>query len=193
MTRHQVQEVGLIRGALGGLLAGAVFLGFEMWFAVSQGDPLSGPLDMIAALLLGVGIEVKGLAAATLGLTTHFVLSAAYGAIFSLLLPRFRTSGQLVTAGALYGLILYVGNLPLLILTGLLTVNHPFYLLAHIAFGIVLAWCLLGLGAWKAFASASTGIPTQPKPPVRLVVVRGGLSGTVNRSRTSRRGVRRGS
>ncbi len=77
----------MLVGALMGVLAGAVFIFFEMVVAKSMGMEAAGPLRMIAAIVLGrealpeqaaVGLP----AAEAAGFVVHFVLSAVFGAIF---------------------------------------------------------------------------------------------------------------
>ena len=45
-----------------------------------------------------------------LGLLVHMVLSALFGMVFALVVPRLRTNGTVALAGTLYGLVLYVVN-----------------------------------------------------------------------------------
>lgn len=58
----------LARGAIGGLLAGAVFMAVSMWFATSVGDPAMGPLLMISTILKGDAAMTNGTASAGVGL-----------------------------------------------------------------------------------------------------------------------------
>ena len=90
-TRHA--RVGLVRGAVAGLVAGAVFIGFEMWFATSLGEPAQAPLEMISLVASTAGIEPRGLTPASTGWIIHGLLSAGFGATFSFFATYLRTSG----------------------------------------------------------------------------------------------------
>ena len=168
-TRHA--RVGLVRGAVAGLVAGAVFIGFEMWFATSLGEPAQAPLEMISLVASTAGIEPRGLTPASTGWIIHGLLSAGFGATFSFFATHLRTSGQIITSGALYGLLLYALNFLVLVpvlFTQLSAANQPFNLLAHILFGIVLGWSLFGPRGWRAPRPALTDVPAT-RGPVRAV------------------------
>ena len=56
MQRRQVEEplaARLLRGAVGGVLAGLVFVGVTMWFAHSTGGKPEMPLRMISTIVKG--------------------------------------------------------------------------------------------------------------------------------------------
>lgn len=106
-------------GAVTGVLAGAVFIFFEMVVAKSMGMEAAGPLRMIAAIVLGrealpeqatVGLP----AAEAAGFVVHFVLSAVFGAIFGAIAGSvgvLRTNRWvLLGAAVVFGLALWIVN-----------------------------------------------------------------------------------
>ncbi len=102
-----------------GIIAGIVFMVFEMVVAlVLQGAPF-GPPRMISAIVLGQGALPMN---PTVGLTTalpvamiiHFVLSAIYGMVFGVIasaIGALRNSrGALIVAASVFGLLLWLVN-----------------------------------------------------------------------------------
>jgi uncharacterized membrane protein YagU involved in acid resistance len=140
----------LLRGAVGGVLAGAVFAGVTMWFAHSTGGKADMPLAMMATIVQGDAAMAAGTANPTVGVLVHLALSALFGAVFALAVPRLRTNGTVAVAGTAYGLLLYVVNF--LVLTPLLfttfkAANQPFEVFAHMVFGTLLSFAFFGSGA----------------------------------------------
>ncbi len=122
-TRSDAPRSGLgawvLVGALMGVLAGAVFIFFEMVVAKSMGMEAAGPLRMIAAIVLGrealpeqatVGLPT----AEAVGFVVHFVLSAVFGAIFGAIAGSvgvLRTNRWvLLGAAVIFGLALWIVN-----------------------------------------------------------------------------------
>ncbi|MDP8960362.1 MAG: hypothetical protein M3N32_01865 [Actinomycetota bacterium] len=102
------------RGAVGGIVAGAVFLAVTMWFATSVGDPAKGPLLMISTIVKGDDAMMTGSTSAGVGLAVHVGLSALFGVVFALLASRLKSNGALAFAGTLYGAALYLVNFKIL-------------------------------------------------------------------------------
>jgi uncharacterized membrane protein YagU involved in acid resistance len=145
------RELGttLLRGALGGLVAGAVFIGLTMWFAASMGNPATQPFLLISTILLGAEAMMTGAASVWLGVVVHAVLSIVFGIVFALVAPAFGTNGTAALAGGLYGLLLYVVNFVVLGMTVLPQFqmpNQPFELVVHVVFGHLLALFLYSVG-----------------------------------------------
>ena len=141
----------LLRGAVGGTIAGLVFIGVTMWFADSmpEGNP-GNPLRLISSIVLGENAVMDGSADVTTGWVVHLVLSALFGAIFALAAPVFRTNGTIALAGGLYGLVLYLVNIvliPEVWLQQFQAVNDPFELAIHLVFGHLLAVFFYSSGA----------------------------------------------
>ena len=133
----------LLRGTVGGIIAGLVFIGVTMWFANSmpEGNP-GNPLRLISSIVLGENAVMDGSADLTTGWIVHLVLSALFGVIFALAAPLSRTNGTIALAGGLYGLLLYLVNIvliPELWLQQFQAVNDPFELAIHLVFGHLLA------------------------------------------------------
>ena len=142
--------VRLLRGAVGGVLAGLVFAGVTMWFADSTGGKPDMPLRMISTIVKGDTAMAAGSTSPALGAVVHVVLSALFGMVFALAVPRFRTNGTVALAGTLYGLLLYLVNF--LVLTPLAftvfrNANQPFEVFAHLVFGTLLSFAFFGSGA----------------------------------------------
>jgi hypothetical protein len=139
----------LVRGAVGGVAAGIVFGAVTMWFADSTGGKAEMPLRMISTLVKGDQAMAAGATSPTLGVVVHVVLSALFGMVFALAVPRFRTNGTVALAGTAYGLLLYVLNflvLTPLAFTTFRMANQPFEVLAHLVFGTLLSFAFFGNG-----------------------------------------------
>ncbi|MGH2356093.1 MAG: hypothetical protein ACRDI2_16205 [Chloroflexota bacterium] len=115
----------LTQGITGGILAGIVFAAFEMGMAALLMGPAAffAPLRMISAIALGESALDPGYDLATAALTgivVHLVLSAIFGAIFGLLVAgapaMVNSSGGLVGAASIYGLLLWLVNFYLIAL-----------------------------------------------------------------------------
>src|ERR671922_1790038 len=104
----------LVRGAVGGVAAGLVFVAVTMWFAHSTGGKAEMPLRMISTIVKGDQAMAAGTTSPALGGVVHVVLSALFGMVFALAVPRFRTNGTVALAGTAYGVALYVVNFLLL-------------------------------------------------------------------------------
>ena len=150
MTGSEALGKRLIRGALGGFVAGLVFIGITMWFSDSLGNPAEGPLKLISTLVLGGDAMMTGDANAGLGFLVHSVLAAAFGMIFALAVPVFGNNGTLALAGGIYGALLYVVNFQLIARAGIERFlegpNQPFELVIHIVFGHLLAVAFYSAG-----------------------------------------------
>lgn len=132
----------IARGAVGGLLSGAVFIAVTMWFVSSLDMPAQGPLRAISTIVLGSGALDDGSANAGLGLAVHGVLSVAYGIAFGVLVSRIRHDGVIALLGAGYGAALFVVNFLVLAplqFTPFEGANKPFELVVHVVFGSLLA------------------------------------------------------
>jgi hypothetical protein len=137
----------ILRGAIGGLVAGGAFIAATMWFASSLGDPADAPLMMIATIVQGEEAMKAGTASPALGLVVHAVLSAAFGVVFAQIAPRLATNGMVALAGTIYGALLYVVNFLLiapLAFPIFEMANQPFELVVHILFGTLLSLAFFG-------------------------------------------------
>lgn len=100
----------LLRGAVGGVLAGMVFAAVTMWFTDSTAGKADMPLRMISTIVKGDTAMAAGTTSVGLGVLVHLVLSALFGMLFALAVPRLRSNGTVALAGTLYGALLYVVN-----------------------------------------------------------------------------------
>jgi len=178
MQHRQVEEPlasRLLRGALGGVLAGLVFAGVTMWFAHSTGGTPDMALRMISTIVKGDAAMAAGTTSPALGAVVHVVLSALFGMVFALAVPRFRSNGTVALAGTIYGLLLYVVNFLLLtplVFTTFRDVNQPFEVFAHLVFGTLLAFAFFGSGARRgepvlALQRRSAGAVPSPRSDAR--------------------------
>jgi uncharacterized membrane protein YagU involved in acid resistance len=148
----------LLRGVVGGLVAGGVFAALNMWYAATVGGSITDPLQMIGRIPEELGAGSEGTATPVVGAVVHIVLSVVYGLIFALIATRVRTNGGRSAAGAAYGLVLYVVNFLLvapLALPFFLDANQPFELAAHIVFGVVLGIAFYRSGVTEVSAARS--------------------------------------
>jgi uncharacterized membrane protein YagU involved in acid resistance len=139
----------LVRGAVGGVAAGLVFAAVTMWFADSTGGKAEMPLRMISTIVKGDQAMAAGTTSPALGAAVHLALSALFGILFALAVPRFRTNGTVAVAGTAYGLLLYVLNflvLTSLVFTTFRMANQPFEVVAHLVFGTLLSFAFFGSG-----------------------------------------------
>lgn len=141
-TRERLGRNGLLlRGAVGGLVAGAVFIGVTMWFASSQGQPAEAPLRLISTIVLGDNALPNGETNVAVGMVVHVILSIVFGLVFAALVAPLRSDGWIACAGLIYGVLLYVVNFQILsrvFFTSFQMANQPFELFAHMVFGAVL-------------------------------------------------------
>ena len=147
--RREALGTRLVRGVVGGLLSGAVFVAVTMWFAASVGDPAKGPLLMMSTIVKGSGAMENGTASVGAGVAVHLVLSALFGAAFALVAPKLRTNGTTALAGTLYGAVLYLVNFELVAPVAFPVfemANQPFELLAHVVFGTLLSVAFFSSG-----------------------------------------------
>lgn len=107
----------LIPSALLGMVAGIVFILFEMIADWAMGNTFWMPLRMIGAIVLGedaLEMSYSVTEAAVAGGIVHMALSALFGAVFGGLLAvvhGLRSSrGVLVVAASLYGLTVWLVN-----------------------------------------------------------------------------------
>ena len=139
----------LVRGAVGGVAAGLVFAAVTMWFADSTGGKAEMPLRMISTIVKGDQAMAAGTSSPALGAVVHLVVSALFGILFALAVPRFRTNGTVALAGTVYGLLLYVLNflvLTPLAFTTFRMANQPFEVVAHLVFGTLMSFAFFGSG-----------------------------------------------
>ncbi|MGI8574762.1 MAG: hypothetical protein ACR2MA_05340 [Egibacteraceae bacterium] len=132
----------IARGAIGGLIAGAVFIAINMWFLASTGQPAVAPFRLISTLVLGAGAIQSGAASVPLGIAVHAVLSIVFGVVFAFASPLFKSNGTIALAGGIYGALVYVVNFLIIAFTvfpQFQNPNGPLEFAAHVVFGHLLA------------------------------------------------------
>ncbi len=124
--------------AVDGLFSGFI-AGFPMAAWVLVVGWLSGDSPSV---VLG-GFSLTGASDALIGVTTHFSVSAIYGAIFGLISGFLPKRVVMMPAGLIYGLLLYV-IADLILFPGVndQLMNYPPILLAggHVLYGLVLSF-----------------------------------------------------
>lgn len=139
----------LVRGAIGGIVAGIPFAVITMWFAASTGGGWLAPLNLISTIVLGADALEAGTAQPWVGAVVHMVLSAVIGMVFALFAPALRTNGAIALAGTAYGALVYVVNFLIVAYTFLPQFqmpNQPFELVMHIVFGTLLSFFFYSSG-----------------------------------------------
>jgi hypothetical protein len=139
----------LVRGAVGGVLAGIPFVLVTMWFASSTGGAAEMPLRMMSTIVLGDGAMAEGSSSPAVGALVHVVLSALFGIGLALAAPRLPDNGTVAVVGAAYGVLLYLVNFHVLaptLFTTFEAANKPFELFAHVVFGSMVAFTFFGSG-----------------------------------------------
>lgn len=107
----------VLLGILAGVVAGIAMAVFEMIAAAAMGMSALAPLRMIAGIVLGssaLGPEIDVGLTVLVGVLVHLALSALYGAIFGAGVASFaqlrRSKPAILTAGAVFGLVLWLVN-----------------------------------------------------------------------------------
>jgi uncharacterized protein YacL len=139
----------LVRGAIGGIVAGIPFIVITMWFAATTGGGWLAPLKLISTIVLGAGALQAGTADPWVGVVVHTVISAVVGMVFALFSQTLRTNGAAALAGTVYGALVYVVNFLIVgytILPQFQMPNQPFELVMHIVFGTLLGFFFYSSG-----------------------------------------------
>lgn len=145
MTRTQLLDgvrTRLVRGGISGIVAGVLFIALNAWYVASQGQPPVRPLGLISSIILGADAVPQDVNPA-LGAAVHLVLSAAYGIVFALFVPLFKTNGTVALAGGAYGIALFAINFLVLaqtLLPQFQAPNLPVEFMAHALFGLALSF-----------------------------------------------------
>jgi len=139
----------VVRGVVGGEVAGAVFALVTVWFTTSLDMGRDMALLMMSTVASGQSSLDDGTASVATGVGVHLLLSALFGVIFSLAVPKMRTNGTLLLSAGVFGLIVYLVNFRLLsplFFPAFQDANQPFEVLIHLVYGQVLAVIFLSRG-----------------------------------------------
>ena len=135
-------DARMTRGAVGGVVAGLVFLLANMAFATSQDLPAVAPLLDISTIFNLQDQPVVSPENIVIGLVTHLTLSALFGMGFALLVPLLSGPRAVVLGAVAFGVALYVINFQIL---GRLFFewfqegpNQLFELFIHAVYGLLL-------------------------------------------------------
>jgi uncharacterized membrane protein YagU involved in acid resistance len=150
----------LLRGAIGGIVAGIPFAVITMWFAATTGGGWLAPLKLISTIVLGADALQAGTAQPWVGVAVHMVISALVGMAFALIAPALRTNGTAALAGTVYGALIYVVNFVIIantVLPQFQMPNQPFELVMHIVFGTLLSFFFYSSGVRSHEPFLATG------------------------------------
>lgn len=157
--------VRLIRGIVGGFLAGVAFMAINSWFDTTMGKPPLAPFMAVASLAQGPTAAMQQTATIWYGMAIHSVLSALFGVIFVLVTQPIRLgNASLALAGFVYGGLVYAIDFQIFArfvpqFHALSMTNQPLELAVHLMFGSLLALFVL---SWT-FPHRPTAAP-QPHP-----------------------------
>ena len=145
------RSVAASAGAIAGLISGAAMGLLAMIYSASIGEGFTFPLKEIAATFLGVEAIIGGAGTIILGALIHFAVSAAWGAIFGMVLPRDRDTLRTAaddTAAYGWGLAFGVGvwlvmtfiALPVFnqVMSDRVALYSGMWFINHLLFGVVL-------------------------------------------------------
>lgn len=136
-------RAGAVGGALGGL---AMALAAVIYGAVWRGSPWL-PINVVAATLVRdlQSADAETLAqfnatALIVGGVAHMILSIGLGALFALLLPTLPGTPIVwaLTVGPVLWIIATVITLPLVNPLGARVIDWPSFIVAHVAYGLVM-------------------------------------------------------
>ncbi|MCU0270051.1 MAG: hypothetical protein MUF83_15585 [Acidimicrobiales bacterium] len=139
----------VVRGVLGGEIAGAVFALVTVWFTTSLDMGRDMALLMMSTVASGRDSIADGTGSVAVGVGVHLFLSALFGVIFSMFVPKMRTNGTLLLSAGAYGLVVYLVNFRLLspaFFPVFQDANQPFEVLVHLLYGQILAVVFLSRG-----------------------------------------------
>lgn len=134
-----------------GLVAGAVFMVLEMMMVwLFLGQSMWGPPRMIAAMVLGTGVlpppATFDIGIVMTAMIVHFMLSVILALILAPIIRNMKP-GAAVTAGAVFGLAVYLINfypIAAMFFPWFSNARNWVSVVAHIVFGAVLAWSYMG-------------------------------------------------
>ena len=140
-TRWDTRRYMVLRGAIGGLVAGVLFGLLQMWFLADAELPADTIIHMIATIVQPDEYFATGQTSLAVGWAVHVGLSIAYGAIFGLLCSEFESNVTRVWTACVYGAFIYMLNF--LVLAPLLypvfvEANQPFEGTVHVVYGALL-------------------------------------------------------
>jgi len=124
-----------------------------VWFTSSLDMGRDMALLMMSTVASGQNSMEDGSASVAMGVLVHLTLSALFGVVFSLFVPRMRTNGTLLLSATVFGLIVYLVNFRLLsplFFPAFQDANQPFEVLIHLVYGQVLALIFLSRGVRAA-------------------------------------------
>ena len=139
----------VVRGVVGGEVAGVVFALVTVWFTTSMDMGRDMALLMMSTVASGRNSIDDGTASVAMGVGVHLLLSALFGLIFSLAVPKMRNNGTLLLSAGVFGLMVYLVNFRLLspqFFPAFQDANQPFEVLIHLVYGEILAVIFLSRG-----------------------------------------------
>lgn len=149
----------MLRGAVGGLVAGVIFGVFQMWYLADAGMPANTIIRMIATIVQPDEYFAAGTTSLPIGWAVHVTLSLTYGALLGLVATEFRANASRVALAGFYGLVVYIFNF--LLLAPLFypvfeAANQPFEAVVHVVYGFLLAPFLV---KWRGIVRGEDALP----------------------------------
>jgi hypothetical protein len=138
------RQIAATAGAVAGLVGGFAMILVAMIYSAIIGEGFTFPLKEIAATFLGVEAIIGGAGTIILGALTHFVVSAAWGAVFGLALPADSTSSASYGWGLAFGvgvwLVMSFVALPIFdpVMNDRVALYSGMWFAYHLVFGVVL-------------------------------------------------------
>ena len=139
----------VVRGIVGGELAGAAFAVLTVWFITSVGGELKTGFLLFSTIATGADSLTAGTASVATGLLVHLGVAALYGALFALIVPHMRTNGTVLLSAGIFGVAVYLLDFRVfspIWFPAFQQANQPFELLVHVLYGQLLAIIFLSRG-----------------------------------------------
>jgi hypothetical protein len=99
----EILGAGIAAGVIGGVLMGML----AMVVALAMGQGFWTPMKLIAGTTHGVDVLIGGPGIVMWGLLLHMIVSAGYGVLFALVIPRDTRRGTALVAGLVYGALIW--------------------------------------------------------------------------------------
>ena len=99
----EILGAGILSGIIGGVLMGML----SMMVTLAMGQGFWTPMKLIAGTTHGVDVLIGGAGIVLWGLIIHMMVSAGYGVLFTLVVPRSTRPGAALAAGLIYGALIW--------------------------------------------------------------------------------------
>jgi hypothetical protein len=100
----------VLRGAIGGLIAGVLFAVLQMWYLADAGLPANMVIHTIATIVQPDEAFYAGETSLAVGWAVHIALSLIYGAFIGLIATELKSNVTRVAIAIFYGLCIFIFN-----------------------------------------------------------------------------------